>query len=163
MKLRTCVFSAIVILFISFRDEAESKPVELPQEGEVSLKKEMEIVRRLRRDMAAWRRGTSLNQADHKDTDSSDTDSSDSSSSDSSSSDSSSSDSSSSDSSSSDSSSSDSSSSDSSSSDSSSSDTDKDDEKSLNQAEASNDQAIPCNYVYSLECKENIFQADKTE
>jgi len=145
MKLRTCVFSAIVILFISFRDEAESKPVELPQEGEVSLKKEMEIVRRLRRDMAAWRRGTSLNQADHKDTDSSDTDSSDSSSSDSSSSDSSSSDS---------------SSSDSSSSDSSSSDTDKDDEKSLNQAEASNDQAIPCHFS---ECKENIFQADKTE
>jgi len=51
------------------RDEAESKPVELPQEGEIWLKKEMEIVRRLKRDMDAWRRGTALDQADQKDTD----------------------------------------------------------------------------------------------
>jgi len=50
-KLKTCVFSAIVILVISFRDEAESKPVEFPQEREISLKKEMEIVRRLKRYM----------------------------------------------------------------------------------------------------------------
>jgi len=59
------------------RDEAESKPVELPQEGEIWLKKEMEIVRRLKRDMDAWRRGTSLDQADQTDTNSSDTNSSD--------------------------------------------------------------------------------------
>jgi len=50
-KLKTCVFSAIVLLVISFRDEAESKPVEFPQEREISLKKEMEIVRRLKRYM----------------------------------------------------------------------------------------------------------------
>jgi len=39
-KLKTCVFSAIVLLVISFRDEAESKPAEFPQEREISLKKE---------------------------------------------------------------------------------------------------------------------------
>jgi len=50
-KLKTCVFSAIVLLIISFRDEAESKPVVFPQEREISLKKEMEIVRRLKRYM----------------------------------------------------------------------------------------------------------------
>jgi len=50
-KLKTCVFSAIVLLIISFRDEAESKPLEFPQEREISLKKEMEIVRRLKRYM----------------------------------------------------------------------------------------------------------------
>jgi len=50
-KLKTCVFSAIVLLIIWFRDEAESKPVEFAQEREISLKKEMEIVRRLKRYM----------------------------------------------------------------------------------------------------------------
>jgi len=49
-KLRTYVFSAIVILIISFGDEAESKL--------------MEIDRRLKRAVEAWRNGTSLTRAD---------------------------------------------------------------------------------------------------
>jgi len=49
-KLKTYVFSAIVILIISFSDEAESKS--------------MEIDRRLQRAAEAWRNGTSLTQAD---------------------------------------------------------------------------------------------------
>jgi len=56
-KLKTYVFSAIVILIISFSDEAESKS--------------MEIDRRLERAAEAWRNGTSLAQAD-KDTSDSD-------------------------------------------------------------------------------------------
>jgi len=131
------------------RDEAESKPVKLPQEGEIWLKKEMEIVRRLKRDMDAWRRGTSLDQADQTDTNSSDTNSSDTNSLDTNSSDTNSLDTDSSDTDSSDTDSSDSSDTDSSDTDSSdtdssdtdssdtNTDTDTDDEISLNQAEAS--------------------------
>merc|ERR1712048_999203 len=57
-NLKTCVFSAIVILLISFGDEAESKPME---EGEISSKEAMEIDRRTERDAeASPEEGTSL-------------------------------------------------------------------------------------------------------
>jgi len=49
-KLKTYVFSAIVILIISFSDEAESKSMVIDQ--------------RLERAVEAWRNGTSLAQAD---------------------------------------------------------------------------------------------------
>jgi len=57
-KFKTYVFSALVILIVSFSDEAESKS--------------MEIDRRLERAVEKWRKGTSLAQA--QDTDTSDTD-----------------------------------------------------------------------------------------
>merc|ERR1711887_18397 len=57
-NLKTCVFSAIVILVISFGDEAESKPME---EGEISSKEAMEIDRRREKDAeASPEEGTSL-------------------------------------------------------------------------------------------------------
>merc|ERR1711887_286784 len=57
-NLKTCVFSAIAILVISFGDEAESKPME---EGEISSKEAMEIDRRTERDAeASPEEGTSL-------------------------------------------------------------------------------------------------------
>merc|ERR1711887_494218 len=57
-NLKTCVFSAIVILVISFGDEAESKPME---EGEISTEEAMEIDRRREKDAeASPEEGTSL-------------------------------------------------------------------------------------------------------
>jgi len=64
MKSKTYVFSAIVMLIISFSDKAESKS--------------MEIDRRLERAVEAWRNGPSHAQADtDTDTDTSDSDDSD--------------------------------------------------------------------------------------
>jgi len=63
-KLKSYVFSAIVILMISFSDKAESKSMEIDQ--------------RLERAVEAWRNGTSFAQADtDTDTDTSDSDDSD--------------------------------------------------------------------------------------
>jgi len=60
-KLKTYALSAIVILFISFSDEAESKS--------------LEIDRRLERAVEAWRNGTTLTQVDtDTDTDTTDSD-----------------------------------------------------------------------------------------
>merc|ERR1712048_1165392 len=60
-NLKTCVFSAIVILVISFGDEAESGPMESAREGEISSKEAMEIDRRTERDAeASPEEGTSL-------------------------------------------------------------------------------------------------------
>merc|ERR1711970_787184 len=60
-NLKTCVFSAIVILLISFGDEAESGPMESAREGEISSKEAMEIDRRTERDAeASPEEGTSL-------------------------------------------------------------------------------------------------------
>merc|ERR1712168_520724 len=60
-NLKTCVFSAIVILVISFGDEAESKPMESAREGEISSKEAIEIDRRTERDAeASPEEGTSL-------------------------------------------------------------------------------------------------------
>merc|ERR1711942_467459 len=52
-NLKTCVFSAIVILFISFGDEAESAPMASAREGEITSKEAMEIDRRTERDAEA--------------------------------------------------------------------------------------------------------------
>merc|ERR1712236_9235 len=63
-NLKTSVFSAIVILIISFGGEAESKPMKPAQEGEILLKEGMEIDRRIKRDAQALsEEGTSLDQA----------------------------------------------------------------------------------------------------
>merc|ERR1711942_290573 len=63
-NLKTCVFSAIVILFISFGDEAESAPMASAREGEITSKEAMEIDRRTERNAeASPEEGTSLDNA----------------------------------------------------------------------------------------------------
>merc|ERR1711887_357642 len=63
-NLKTSVFSAIVILIISFGGEAESKPMKPAQEGEILLKEGMEIDRRIKRDAQALsEEGKSLDNA----------------------------------------------------------------------------------------------------